>query len=86
MHTIKPLDRELIIESAMRTKKILTVEEASIYGGLGLAVCEVVSDVHPVPVKIIGVEDKFGKSGNPGQLLKEYGLTPEKIVSKVKSF
>lgn len=84
MHTIKPLDKELIIESAMKTGKIVTVEEATILGGLGSAVCEVVSATYPVPVVRIGVEDRFGKSGNPEELLAEYGLSTEHILEVVK--
>ena len=63
MHTIKPLDHKLVIESAEKTGKVITVEEANILGGLGSAVCETVSEYCPVPVKRIGVRDIFGKSG-----------------------
>ena len=74
MHTIKPLDHKLVIESAEKTGKIITVEEANILGGLGSAVCETVSEYCPVPVKRIGVRDIFGKSGNPDKLLQELSL------------
>ncbi|MFV0394451.1 MAG: transketolase C-terminal domain-containing protein [Coprobacillaceae bacterium] len=84
MHTIKPLDKEIIIESAKKTGKIVTVEEANIHGGLGSAVSEVIVDALPIPVKIIGVQDKFGKSGNPNELFYEYGLTVENIIDTVK--
>ena len=84
MHTIKPLDHELVIESAEKTGKIITVEEANILGGLGSAVCETVSEYCPVPVKRIGVKDIFGKSGNPDKLLQEYGLTAEHIIEEAR--
>ncbi|NLM27150.1 MAG: transketolase family protein [Clostridiaceae bacterium] len=82
MHTIKPIDREIIIKAAKETGCIVTAEEHTIMGGLGSAVAEVVCDEYPVPVKMVGVEDKFGKSGNPDELLKRYGLTAENIVKK----
>ena len=84
MHTIKPLDHKLVIESAEKTGKIITVEEANILGGLGSAVCETVSEYCPVPVKRIGVRDRFGKSGNPDKLLQEYGLTAEHIIEEAR--
>ena len=84
MHTIKPLDHKLGIESAEKTGKIITVEEANILGGLGSAVCETVSEYCPVPVKRIGVRDIFGKSGNPDKLLQEYGLTAEHIIEEAR--
>ena len=85
MHTIKPLDEKLVIDSAKKTGKIVTVEEASIYGGLGSAVSEVVTEYYPVIVKKIGVKDKFGKSGDPDKLFEEYELTMQNIISTVKS-
>ena len=84
IHTIKPLDEELILDSAKKTGCIVTCEEHSIIGGLGSAVSETLSEKYPVPVLRVGVEDKFGKSGNVPALLKEYGLSVENIVSKVK--
>lgn len=84
MHAIKPLDHKLVIESAEKTGKIITVEEANILGGLGSAVCETVSEYCPVPVKRIGVRDIFGKSGNPDKLLQEYGLTAEHIIEEAR--
>lgn len=84
MHTIKSLDHKLVIESAEKTGKIITVEEANILGGLGSAVCETVSEYCPVPVKRIGVRDIFGKSGNPDKLLQEYGLTAEHIIEEAR--
>lgn len=85
IHTIKPLDEELIVECAKKTGRIVTVEEANVLGGLGSAVCEVLADKCPVPVKRIGVKDMFGKSGDPALLLEEYGLTKEHIVEEAKS-
>lgn len=83
MHTIKPIDEELIIKSAKETGAIVTCEEHNIYGGLGSAVSEVVVQNYPVPVEIVGVEDKFGKSGKPLELMELYGLTSDKIVDKI---
>ena len=85
IHTIKPIDREIIIKAAKETGAIVTAEEHTIIGGLGSAVCEVLSEEYPVPVKRIGIEDKFGKSGKPNELLKLYGLTPEDIAIKAKN-
>ena len=85
IHTIKPIDREIIIKAAKETGAIVTAEEHTIIGGLGSAVCEVLSEEYPVPVKRIGIEDKFGKSGKPNELLKLYGLTAEDIAIKAKN-
>jgi transketolase len=84
MPTIKPIDKELIITAAKETKAIVTAEEHSIIGGLGSAVCEVVSEECPVVVKKVGVKDSFGESGTPAELLKKYGLTANDIVEAVK--
>ena len=84
MSTIKPIDKELIITAAKETKAIVTAEEHSIIGGLGSAVCEVVSEECPVVVKKVGVKDSFGESGTPAELLKKYGLTANDIVKAVK--
>ena len=84
MSTIKPIDRELIINAAKETGAIVTAEEHSIIGGLGSAVSEVVSEECPVVVKKVGVKDVFGESGTPAELLKKYGLTAEEIVNAVK--
>ncbi len=85
MHTIKPLDQELVIRKAKETGAILTVEEHSIIGGLGSAVCEVVSEYCPVPVLRLGIEDQFGQSGSPDELLQHYGLSVDKIAQKVRN-
>lgn len=84
--TIKPIDKDLIIEVAKNTNKIVTVEEHSIIGGLGSAVAEVISENYPVPLKRIGINDVFGQSGDPTSLLNYYGLTVENIINTVKSF
>lgn len=84
MHTIKPIDKNIIIDSAKKTGKILTIEEATIYGGLGSAVSEIIVENYPIPMKIMGVRDKFGKSGSPDKLFEEYGLTVLDIIKNVK--
>ncbi|NFU59346.1 transketolase family protein [Clostridium botulinum] len=84
IHTIKPIDTELITKAAQETGVIVTAEEHSVIGGLGSAVCEVVSETHPVPVMRVGIKDVFGESGKPNELLKAYGLTAEDIVKAVK--
>lgn len=84
IHTIKPIDRDIIIRAAKETGKIVTVEEHSIIGGLGSAVSEVVAETVPVPVIRIGVQDRFGHSGPAAALLKEFGLSADNIVKVVK--
>ena len=79
-HTIKPLDRKTILQAAEDCGAIVTVEEHQIHNGLGSAVAEVVSQNFPVPIKIIGVEDHFGESGEPNELLEKFGLTVENII------
>ena len=86
IHTIKPLDEELVIAAAKETGKVVTVEEHSIIGGLGGAVCEVLSENCPVPVKRIGVRDVFGESGPAGALLKKYQLDADGIYAQIKEF
>jgi len=81
MHTVKPLDRELIEIKARETGAILTVEEHSILGGLGGAVCEAVCELFPVPVVRMGINDLFGQSGTPDELLEYYGLSVAGIVA-----
>ena len=83
IHTIKPIDKEIIIKASRETGAIVTAEEHYIMGGLGSAVSEVVCENAPCPVKIIGT-DRYGKSGKPAELFKEYGLTAENIAEKVK--
>ena len=84
IHTIKPIDEELIIKAAKETGVIVTAEEHSVIGGLGSAVAEVVSENCPVPVLRVGVKDTFGESGKPNELLEKYGLTSNDIANKVK--
>lgn len=84
IHTIKPIDSQMIIEAAKETGAIVTAEEHNIIGGLGGAVAEVLALNYPVPMKMVGVEDKFGVSGKPKDLLEHYGLTAKNIVEKVK--
>lgn len=84
MHTIKPIDRDIIIKAQRETGAIVTAEEHSVIGGLGSAVAEVVAATDGVPVEFVGVEDVFGHSGSPQALLEKYGLTPEHIVQSAK--
>ena len=84
MHTVKPIDKELVLKAAAETGAIVTAEEHNIYGGLGSAVAEVVCEGAPVPVLRVGTEDKFGKSGKPAELFEMYGLTAENIAKKAK--
>ena len=86
IHTIKPLDEELIIAAAKETKKIITVEEHSIIGGLGSAVCDCLSEKAPTPVKRIGMKDVFGESGSAAALLHKYELDAEGIYKQIKEF
>lgn len=86
MATIKPLDSELVVNSAKKTGKVITVEEHNIVGGLGEAVCAALSAEYPVPVKRIGINDEFGHSGPAKDLLKEFGLSVENIVKTAKEF
>jgi transketolase len=83
IHTIKPIDKEIIIKAAKETGVIVTAEEHSVIGGLGSAVAEVLAENYPVPVKMVGIQDKFGKSGKPDELMEAYGLTVNDIVQKV---
>ena len=82
IHTIKPIDKDIIIEAAKKTGLVLTVEEHSVIGGLGEAVCDVLCENYPTKVVKIGVNDEFGHSGPAVELLKEYGLCAENIVNK----
>ena len=85
IHTIKPLDTELLAASAKKTGAVVTAEEHNVIGGLGGAVCEALASTCPVPVLRVGVEDRYGKSGKVPALLEEYGLTKENIVAKAKA-
>ena len=84
--TIKPIDEELLVEVAKKCGKVVTCEEHSVIGGLGEAVCAVLSEKCPTPVRRIGVQDKFGTSGPALEVLKKYGLCAENIVNETKAF
>ena len=84
IHTIKPIDKDIIVKAAKETGAIVTVEEHNVYGGLGSAVAEVVCEEKPVPVLRVGVQDKFGTSGKPAELFELYNITPEYIAQKAK--
>ncbi|MBS5326217.1 MAG: transketolase family protein [Lachnospiraceae bacterium] len=86
IHTIKPLDEELIVTAAKETGKVVTVEEHSVIGGLGSAVCDVLCEQAPTKVLKIGVNDTFGESGPAVELVKKYGLDADSIYEKVKAF
>ena len=83
-HTIKPIDKKTIINIAKKTKAIVTAEEHQIAGGLGGAVAEVLSENYPVPIKRIGIKDKFGESGTTDELMREYNLKSKDIIKAVK--
>ena len=85
MHTIKPLDKELILESAKKTGAVVTAEEHNVIGGLGSSVSEVLVQNCPVPLEMVGVQDTFGHSGKPAELLEKFGLTAESIAVKAKA-
>lgn len=85
IHTIKPIDEQLIIDVAKKTGKVVTAEEASVIGGLGSAVAEVLAKNCPTKQAFVGIQDTFGESGSPAELLKKYGLTEEHIVKVAKS-
>ena len=86
MATVKPLDEELVLEAARKCGKVITCEEHSVIGGLGEAVCSLLSEKLPTPVKRIGVNDEFGHSGPAAALLKQFGLSAEHIVEVAKDF
>ncbi len=83
-HTIKPLDKKTILKSVKKTGRVLTVEEHQVTGGMGSAVAEFLSSEYPVHIEMIGVEDRFGESGTPDELLDKYGLNKQAIIEKVK--
>lgn len=86
IHTIKPLDGELVAAAAKETGKVVTVEEHSVIGGLGSAVCDVLAEKAPTKVMKIGINDTFGESGPAVELIKKYGLDSESIYQKIKEF
>ena len=82
-HTIKPLDTKCVLKAAEETGAIVTAEEHQITGGLGSAIAEYLSQTYPVPIKMVGIQDRFGESGKPGELLEKFGLTQANIVKSV---
>jgi len=84
MHTIKPLDEETVVKQAKLTGAVVTIEEHQVIGGLGSAISETLSKSFPVPMEILGVQDRFGQSGKPKELFEEYELTKENIIKAVK--
>lgn len=83
MHTIKPIDRDIIVKCAKETKKLVTVEDHSIIGGLGSSVCEVLAEEYPCKVIRMGIKDTFGKSGKAEELMKYFGITAEDIINNI---
>ena len=84
LHTIKPIDKDILLKASIETRHMITVENHSIIGGLGSAVAEVLSESEPALIKRIGIEDMFGESGSLKDLFCKYGLTSENIVKEVK--
>ena len=85
MATIKPLDREAVVEAARQTGAIMTVEDHTVYGGLGAAVAEVVTQTVPVPMDIVGIQDRFGESGDPELLYRDNAMDTESLVARAKA-
>ena len=85
IHTIKPIDKATVLEFAKKTNRVFTVEEHSVIGGMGSAVCDVLAEEYPVKVTKIGVYDRFGKSGPAGALMKEFQLDAEGIYNQIKA-
>lgn len=85
MATIKPLDKEAVIKAAKDTGAVMTIEDHTIYGGLGSAVSEVVVQNYPVPMEIVGIQDRFGESGDPELLYRDHGMDVDSIVKKAKA-
>ncbi|HBQ64786.1 MAG TPA: transketolase [Clostridiales bacterium] len=83
-HTLKPIDRDLIIQAARETGRIVTAEEHNMYGGLGSAVAEILAENYPVPVRMVAIRDQFGKSGKPDRLIERYKLTAQSIVDNAR--
>lgn len=83
IHTIKPIDREIIIKSAKETKKLISIEDHNIIGGLGSAISEVLTDEIPAKLIRLGIKDTFGKSGNAKELMKHFGITAEDIIKVI---
>jgi len=86
MHTVKPIDSDVIVTAARETGRIITVEEHSVLGGLGSSVSEIVSQSYPVPVKILGFPDEFVIHGSSQELFRHYGLTKENIITTLQEW
>jgi len=86
LHTIKPLDREAVLDVARRAGRVVTIEEHQVAGGMGSAVAEFLAENFPVPVRFIGVRDQFGQSGTPDELIAHYGLDAKAILAVAKGF
>ena len=86
IHTIKPLDEELVVAAAKETGKVVTVEEHSVIGGLGSAICDVLCEKCPTPVKKLGVQDVFGESGPAVKLLEKYRLDAKGIYQDIRAW
>jgi len=84
LSTIKPIDRETLIESAKKTGRVITCEDHQVVGGMGSAVVEVLAEACPVPIKMIGVQDCFGESGSAEELMQKYGLSVERIIEEIQ--
>jgi transketolase len=84
IHTIKPLDREAVLSSVMKTKCVVSAEEHQINGGLGDSIAQLLVRSYPVPMEFVGMNDKFGESGKPDQLLEKYGMGTSNIIDAVK--
>lgn len=85
MPSVKPLDQEIVVSLAKKVGRIVTAEEHSVFGGLGSAVCEVLAQRQPALVRMVGIQDRFGCSGSPDELLREYGLTAADIVAAAQT-
>jgi transketolase len=84
IHTIKPIDKELLINLAKTHDVLLTCEEHNVLGGMGSAVAEVVSQHHPVKISMLGIEDTFGESGTPVALMEKYGITYKHVLDRIR--
>ena len=85
VHTIKPIDKEAIIRCAKETKRIITVEDHNIIGGLGSSVCEVLSQNFPKKIEMMGIDDSFGKSGKAEELMKYFKIDKDSIIEKIRN-
>ena len=85
MHTIKPIDKEMIIKCAKETKKLVSIEDHNIIGGLGSAISEVLTEEYPAKLTRLGINDTFGKSGKAEELMKYFGITAKDIVNQFKN-